>query len=80
MANKDDSPYYMLSTVVRAVAVLDEFMNSEAELGVTEVARRLELHKSIVHRLIATLAELGLLANGTTPEPTAWASRRLSWG
>jgi len=67
MTKQDDSPYYMLSTVVRAVAVLEQFMNSETELGVSEVARRLKLHKSIVHRLIATLTELGMLANGAMP-------------
>lgn len=65
MPEKDDSPYYFLNTVGRAFAVLEQFMNSESELGVTEIARRLDLHKSVTHRLIATLVDLGLLAPGT---------------
>ncbi|MBL8131466.1 MAG: IclR family transcriptional regulator [Anaerolineae bacterium] len=67
MPKQDDDAYYLLSTVVRAVSVLDEFVNSDQDLGVTEVARRLGLHKSVVHRLIATLAELRLLAPGMAP-------------
>lgn len=67
MPKQENDAYYLLSTVVRAVNVLDVFMNSEGELGVTEVARRLGLHKSVTHRLIATLSELGLLAPGTAP-------------
>lgn len=65
MSDQKESPYYFLSTVGRAVAVLEQFMNSESELGVTEVAHRLNMHKSVVHRLIATLVDLGLLAPGT---------------
>lgn len=67
MPDQVNDAYYLLNTVVRAVSVLDVFMNSEGELGVTEVARRLGLHKSVTHRLIATLSELGLLAPGSAP-------------
>lgn len=67
MSDQKNDSYYLLNTVVRAVGVLDEFMNSEQELGVSEVARKVGLHKSVTHRLIATLAELGLLAPGSTP-------------
>ncbi|MBI5292105.1 MAG: IclR family transcriptional regulator [Chloroflexi bacterium] len=64
MSDQKEAPYYFLSTVGRAVTVLEQFMNSEAELGVTEVAHRLNMHKSVTHRLIATLVDLGLLAPG----------------
>jgi DNA-binding IclR family transcriptional regulator len=67
MATSDDLPYYFLNTVARAVSVLDQFINSEAELGIAEVARRLKIHKSVAHRLMATLADLSLLAPGEMP-------------
>lgn len=64
MPDQQKGPYYFLSTVGRAVAVLEQFMTSESELGITEVAHRLKMHKSVTHRLIATLVDLGLLAPG----------------
>lgn len=62
--SEEENPYYFLNTVGRAFAVLEQFMNSETELGVAEVARRIKMHKSVTHRLIATLVDLGLLAPG----------------
>jgi DNA-binding IclR family transcriptional regulator len=66
MADFPTRSYYFLNTVARAVAVLDLFTGPDAELGVAEVARRLSLHKSVAHRLLATLTDLGLLATGTS--------------
>lgn len=65
MKETEKNPYYFISTVGRAVAILDQFINSESELGITEIANRLKIHKSVVHRLVATLADLNLLAPGT---------------
>jgi IclR family transcriptional regulator, KDG regulon repressor len=44
-----------LSSVQNAARLLKEFGSAEGELGVTELARRLGLGKSTVHRLLATL-------------------------
>jgi IclR family KDG regulon transcriptional repressor len=44
-----------LSSVQNAARLLKEFGSAEDELGVTELARRLGLGKSTVHRLLATL-------------------------
>ncbi|NDE08012.1 MAG: IclR family transcriptional regulator, partial [Chloroflexi bacterium] len=44
-----------IQSVERAVAVLKLFGEAEPELGVTELARRLRLHKSTISRLMATL-------------------------
>jgi DNA-binding IclR family transcriptional regulator len=50
-----------LSTVRNAVRVLTSFSLEERELGVSELARRLGLGRSTVHRLLVTLAADGLL-------------------
>jgi DNA-binding IclR family transcriptional regulator len=44
--------------------VLKAFSRTERELGVSQLARRLGLGVSTVHRLLATLAEEGLLERG----------------
>lgn len=46
-----------LSSVHNAVRVLKQFSSSQRDLGVTELAARLDLGKSTVHRLLATLSE-----------------------
>ena len=45
----------------RAVAILREFSESDPALTVSEVSRRLDLHKSTVSRILATLLEEGLV-------------------
>jgi DNA-binding IclR family transcriptional regulator len=51
----------LLSSVQNALRVLDCFSATDRELGVSELARRLGLGKSTVHRLCTTLAAGGLL-------------------
>jgi len=48
-------------SVDRAIAVLRAFTASEPVLGVTELGRKLGLHKSTVHRLLASLERGGLV-------------------
>ena len=50
-----------IQSVERAVAVLKLFGESEPDLGVTELARRLKLHKSTVSRLLSTLEAGGFV-------------------
>ena len=45
---------YVIQTVTNALRVLEAFRDKE-ELGVTELSRRLGLHKNNVFRLLATL-------------------------
>jgi len=47
--------------VRRAASLLRAFGNGTSELGVSELGRRLNLHKSTVSRLLATLESEGLL-------------------
>lgn len=50
-----------IQSVERALAVLKVFGEAEPELGVSEVARRLKLHKSTVSRLLSTLEAGGFV-------------------
>jgi IclR family transcriptional regulator, KDG regulon repressor len=50
-----------LSSVRNAARLLKVFLSREGSLGVSELARRLGLGKSTVHRLLTTLAAEGLI-------------------
>ncbi|MGH3158922.1 MAG: IclR family transcriptional regulator [Streptosporangiaceae bacterium] len=50
-----------LSTVRNAARLLKVFRTREADLGVSELARRLGLGKSTVHRMLTTLVAEGLI-------------------
>jgi IclR family transcriptional regulator, KDG regulon repressor len=49
------------STVANALHVLGQFTYADRVLGPSELARRMGLPKSVVHRLVATLAAEGFL-------------------
>ncbi len=51
---------YVIQTVSNALRLLESFRDDE-ELGVTELSKRLELHKNNVFRLLATLEERGYI-------------------
>jgi IclR family acetate operon transcriptional repressor len=61
------------ATVGRVTAVLDAFLDADRDLGVTELAARLGLAKSVVHRLMTALAEAEYLSHDN-------ATRRYSLG
>ncbi|MDN5697712.1 MAG: IclR family transcriptional regulator [Rubrobacter sp.] len=61
VGNGGDGGRYSLSSVSSAVRVLCAFTPTEPELGVSELARRLGLGKSTVHRLLSTLSEGNLI-------------------
>jgi IclR family acetate operon transcriptional repressor len=50
-----------IQSVGRAISILNAFSITEAQLGVTELSHRLGLHKSTVHRLLASLEKGGLV-------------------
>lgn len=54
-ATREDQSKYGLETVRRAITLLRCFTLEEPELGVTELSRRLQVHKSTVSRLVGTL-------------------------
>lgn len=57
MSDKPDG----LSSVRNAARLLKVFLSREGSIGVSELARRLDLAKSTVHRLLTTLAAEGLI-------------------
>jgi DNA-binding IclR family transcriptional regulator len=58
---------YAIQAVTNAVRLLDVF-RSEDEIGVAELARRLDLHKNNVFRLLATLEQWRLIEQNATTE------------
>lgn len=46
---------YLIQTVCHALDLLDQFNCDREELGVTELSRRMALHKNNIFRLLATL-------------------------
>ena len=51
-----------LSTVAKTLRVLEAFSYAEPVLGVSEIARKLGMGKSSVHRALSTLLEHGYVA------------------
>ena len=52
---KKEKSDYIVQTVLHALDVLEQFHDNVDELGVTELSKRLRLHKNNVFRLLATL-------------------------
>jgi DNA-binding IclR family transcriptional regulator len=62
-----DQPSGNLQSVRRAVDALEQIAEA-GEVGVTELGRRLGVHKATASRLVATLAERGLLERDPVTE------------
>ncbi|PTX64636.1 IclR family transcriptional regulator [Melghirimyces profundicolus] len=52
---------YLLNSVKNAMRILHLYTEDRQELGISDMARRLKLSKSTVHRLVQTLEEEGFL-------------------
>jgi IclR family KDG regulon transcriptional repressor len=50
---------YIIQSVDHALDVLEAFQGEEDELGITELSRRLKLHKNNIFRILATLENRG---------------------
>ncbi|RTZ93403.1 MAG: IclR family transcriptional regulator [Deltaproteobacteria bacterium] len=59
---------YVIQSVVNALNLLEQFIHSEGELGVTELSKRLGLHKNNVFRLLATLESKGYIEQNKATE------------
>jgi DNA-binding IclR family transcriptional regulator len=63
-----DKTNYVIQSVAHALDVLEQFFGDTDELGVTELSKRLKLHKNNVFRLLATLEARGYIEQNRTTE------------
>jgi DNA-binding IclR family transcriptional regulator len=59
---------YIIQSVSHALDVLEQFSGEPDELGVTELSKRLKLHKNNVFRLLATLEARGYIEQNKSTE------------
>ncbi len=67
MAKKEKSEY-LIQAVSHALDLLEQFHGETDELGVTELSKRLKLHKNNVFRLLATLESRGYIEQNKVTE------------
>lgn len=67
MARKEKSEY-IIQAVSHALDLLEQFQGEDDELGVTELSKRLKLHKNNVFRLLATLESRGYVEQNKITE------------
>lgn len=58
---ESSSPAQPVESVRRALRILRSFTPDRPEIGVSEIARALDIHKSTVHRLLGTLESEGFV-------------------
>lgn len=59
--SRENTPYYMLQSVERTMMIFEVFIRERRALGITEIADEVKLHKSVVHRHLATLQAFQML-------------------
>jgi DNA-binding IclR family transcriptional regulator len=71
---------YVIQSVSHALDVLEQFAGDQEELGVTELSKRLKLHKNNVFRLLATLESRGYIEQNKATENYRLGIRCLQLG
>src|SRR5262252_4921330 len=71
---------YIIQSVAHSLDVLEQFCGEADELGVTELSKRLKLHKNNVFRLLATLESRGYIEQNRTTENYRLGIRCLQLG
>jgi DNA-binding IclR family transcriptional regulator len=71
---------YIIQSVSHALDVLEQFAGESEELGVTELSKRLKLHKNNVFRLLATLESRGYIEQNRATENYRLGIRCLQLG
>src|SRR5678809_1048097 len=59
---------YVIQSVSHALDVLEQFHGTVDEIGVTELSKRLKLHKNNIFRLLATLEARGYIEQNKASE------------
>lgn len=75
-----DKTNYVIQSVAHALDVLEQFSGNQEELGVTELSKRLKLHKNNVFRILATLEARGYIEQNKLTENYRLGVRCLSLG
>jgi DNA-binding IclR family transcriptional regulator len=65
---KRDKSNYIIQSVAHGLDVLEEFNKGSDELGVTELSKKLKLHKNNVFRILATLESRGYIEQNKDTE------------
>src|SRR5208283_6226386 len=65
---RHDKTNYVIQSVAHALDVLEQFFGDVDELGVTELSKRLKLHKNNVFRILATLQARGYIEQNKATE------------
>ncbi len=71
---------YIIQSVAHALDVVEQFSDDADELGVTELSKRLKLHKNNVFRLLATLESRGYIEQNRSSENYRLGIRCLQLG
>ena len=71
---------YVIQSVAHALDVLEQFAGETEELGVTDLSKRLKLHKNNVFRLLATLESRGYIEQNKATENYRLGVRSLQLG
>ncbi|MGH7340707.1 MAG: IclR family transcriptional regulator, partial [Candidatus Rokuibacteriota bacterium] len=71
---------YIIQSVSHALDVLEQFAGDAEELGVTDLSKRLKLHKNNVFRLLATLESRGYIEQNRATENYRLGIRCLQLG
>lgn len=71
---------YVIQSVAHALDVLEQFHGDLDELGVTELSKRLKLHKNNVFRILATLESRGYIEQNKATENYRLGIRCLQLG
>ena len=71
---------YTIRSVSHALDVIEQFYGEADELGVTELSKRLKLHKNNIFRLLATLESRGYIEQNKATENYRLGVRSLQLG
>ncbi|MCB0353972.1 MAG: IclR family transcriptional regulator [Bdellovibrionales bacterium] len=77
---KREKANYMIQSVSHAIDVLEELCQAGGEVGVTELSKRLKLHKNNVFRLLATLELRGYVEQNAQTEDYRLGVKSLELG
>jgi len=77
---KREKANYMIQSVSHALDVMEELAKASGEIGVTELSKRLRLHKNNVFRLLATLELRGYVEQNKDTEDYRLGVKSLQLG